>query len=235
MRVCGPVVRVPAHHSFLFSNFSMRWPVSSTRFHDMTRPRSLPSAVFQPHTLRSASQPCARSIPSTAANHSRHLLLKTANAVYVAKSANSGFESSGMHDMVAASVLWRRVGAACAPHTSARRSACAAAAINTHSNIPRQCHVTRSAAVPRVFPRVSVAREGGRGEKACELFTMCCTAALVAKEVGREGSGGGRRKVTRRVRVLHRLMAAHSCAPGEERFPLHLVNQGGRAAVQPAI
>ena len=115
-----------------------------------------------------------------------HLLLKTANAFYVAKSANSGFEASGMRDMVAAWVLWRRVGAACAPHTSARRSACAAAAINTHSNIPRQCHVTRSAAVPRVFPRVSVAREGDRGQKVCELFTMCCTAGLGAKEVRRD-------------------------------------------------
>ena len=85
------------------------------------------------------------------------------------------------------------------------------------------------------FPRVSVAREGGRGEKVCELFTMCCTAGLGAKEVGREGSGGGGRKVTRRVRVLHRLIAAHSCAPGEEHFSLQLSNAGGRPAAQPAV
>ena len=49
---------------------------------------------------------------------------------------------------------------------------------------------------------------------------MRCTAGLGAKEVRREGSGGGGRKVTRRVRVLHRLIAAHSCAPGEELFSL---------------
>ena len=41
------------------------------------------------------------------------------------------------------------------------------------------------------FPRVSVAREGGRGEKVCELFTMRCTAGLGAKEERMEGSGGG--------------------------------------------
>ena len=64
---------------------------------------------------------------------------------------------------------------------------------------------------------------------------MCCTAGLGATEVGREGSGGGGRKVTRRVRVLHRLMAAHSCAPGQERFPLQDSNAGGRAAAPPAI
>ena len=177
----------------------------------------------------------AASIPSTAANHSRHLLLKTANAVHVAKSANSGFEASGMHDMVAASVLWRCVGAACAPHTSARRSACAAAAINTHPNNSRQCHVTRSAAVPRVSRAFQLRARAAGGKKVCKLFTMCCTAGLGAKEMGREGSGGGGRKVTRRVRVLHRLIAAHSCAPGEERFPLHLVNQGDRPATPPAI
>ena len=101
-----------------------------------------------------------------------HLLLKTANALYVATSANSGFEASGMHDMVAASVLWRRVAAACAPHTSARRRASAAAAINTHPNIPRQCHVTRSAAVPRVS-RVFQSRARAAGGKTCASCLRC--------------------------------------------------------------
>ena len=132
----------------------------------------------------------AASIPSTAANHSRHLLLRTANAVHVAKSANSGFEASGMRDMVAASVLWRRVGAACAPHTSARRSACAASAINTHPNNSRQCHVTRSAAVPRVSRvfqlRARVA--GGKGVRG--VYDVLYSWAWCE----RGGEGGERRR-----------------------------------------
>ena len=118
-----------------------------------------------------------------------HLLLKTANAFYVATSANSGFEASGMHDMVAASVLWRRVGAACTPHTSARRAS-AAAAINTRPNIPRQCHVTRSAAVPRVSRAFQLRARVAGGKTCATWFTMGCTAELGAKEVRREGSGG---------------------------------------------
>ena len=118
-----------------------------------------------------------------------HLLLKTANALYVATSANSGFEASGMHDMVAASVLWRRVGAACTPHTSARRAS-AAAAINTHPNIPRQCHVTRSAAVPRVSRvfqlRARVA--GGKGVRG--VYDVLYSWAWC----DRGGEGGERRR-----------------------------------------
>ena len=118
-----------------------------------------------------------------------HLLLKTANAFYVATSANSGFEASGMHDMVAASVLWRRVGAACTPHTSARRAS-AAAAINTHPNIPRQCHVTRSAAVPRVSRvfqlRARVA--GGKGVRG--VYDVLYSWAWCE----RGGEGGERRR-----------------------------------------
>ncbi len=62
------------------------------------------------------------------------------------------------------------------------------------------------------------------------------TAGLGAKEVRRQGSGsGGRRKVARRVRELRPLMAVYSCAPGEELFPLQLLNAGGQAAAPPAI
>ena len=192
----------------------------------MTRPRSLPSAVFkQPHTLRSASQPCARGIPSTAGNHSRHLLLKTANAVYVAKGANSGFEASGMHDMVAASARWHCLRA---PHLRPPQQ-------QTRTPIFRVNVMQRCSAA--CFPaRFSCARgRQDRGEMVCESFTMCCTAGLGAKVARREGSGGGGRKVTRRVRVFNRLMAAHSCAPGEELFSLQDSNAGGRPAVQPAI
>ena len=51
------------------------------------------------------------------------------------------------------------------------------------------------------FSRVSVARESGRREKVCESFTMCCTAGLGAKEVRKEGSDGGGRKVAWRARA----------------------------------
>ena len=95
-----------------------------------------------------------------------------------------------------------------------------------------------SASMSRDPQRCSAAcfpARGRQGEKVRELFTMCCTAGLGAKEVRREGSGDGGRKVIRRVRVLHRLMAAHSCAPGKERISLQLSNAGGRATAQPAI
>ena len=136
----------------------------------------------------------AASIPSTAANHSRHLLLKTANAVYVAKSANSGFEASGMRDMVAASELWRRVGAACAPHTSARRSACAAAAINTHPNNSRQCHVTRSAAVPRISRAFQLRARAAGGKRCASCLRCVVQLGLVRKRWGGRGAAaaGGR-------------------------------------------
>ena len=64
---------------------------------------------------------------------------------------------------------------------------------------------------------------------------FCCTAGLGAREVKRQGSGGGGRKVARRVRVLRRLIEDQSCAPGEELFSLQDSNAGGRTAAPPAM
>jgi hypothetical protein len=95
-------------------------------------------------------------------------------------------------------VMWRRVDAACAPHTSARRSPSAAvfaaAAINTHPNIPRQCHVTRSAAVPRVSHAFqSCARAaGGKRCATCLPCVLLCSCAW--RERGEEAGERRRRE-----------------------------------------
>jgi hypothetical protein len=89
------------------------------------------------------------------------------------------------------------------------------------------------------FARVSGSCARGRQGKSVRLVypVFYFTAGLGAKEVRRQGSGGsGRRKVARRVRELRPLMkAVYSCAPGEERFSLQLLNAGGQAAAPPAI
>ncbi len=56
--------------------------------------------------------------------------------------------------------------------------------------IPRQCHVTRSAAVPRVSRAFQLRARVAGGKTCATWFTMGCTAELGAKEVRREGSGG---------------------------------------------
>lgn len=64
--------------------------------------------------IRNGSQPCARSIPSTAANNSRNSLLKTATACRRKRKQRVCSERDATRGMVAAWVLWRRVDAACA-------------------------------------------------------------------------------------------------------------------------
>ena len=132
--------------------------------------------------------------PSTAANNARDSLLKTAPARREKRKQRVRSGRDATHDVVAAWVLWRRVDAACAPHTSARRSPSAAKAINKHANIPRECHMTRSAAVPRVL-RVFQLRARAAGGKTCATYLPYVLLYSWAwRERGEKGGGRRRRE-----------------------------------------
>ena len=158
-------------------------------------PRFLPSGVFQRHTQRLSALRAQH--PSNRCKRFTQLALENYNCM------SPKAQTTGLKRAVTERVTWWQPGccggalmppARGAPHLRTPQPIRSSSNKHSHPNIPRQCPVTRSAAVPRVS-RAFQLRARAAGGKTCATYLPCVLLYSWAwRERGKEGRERRRRE-----------------------------------------